>query len=405
MNILVIQPGFPAEIPYFVRGLARMGARVIGIGDQPQSMLTDVAKEGLAAYVRTPEVWNADAVIRALKQQNLASILDRVECLWEPGMILAAQIRETLGLPGMDAEHTTLFRDKETMKHALDRAGIRTPRHFRAHSENECRAAVGKIGFPCIIKPIAGAGSANTYRLDSDEDLEQTLPLLRGVAEVGVEEFIEGREYTFDTICAGGKILYHNVAWYRPNVLISRSQEWVSPQTVTLRSMDTPGLQKGIALGKAVLKALNFRTGFTHMEWFLKPDGEAVFGEIAARPPGGRSVELMNYGCDFDAFEGWAEAVIHGKLSQQIERKYNAAVIFKRARGQGRIQKIEGLNEIKRRYGDHIANINLLPIGAPRRDWKQTLISDGYLIVRHPDLETTTKIADHVGEHLKIYAG
>ena len=48
---------------------------------------------------------------------------------------------------------------------------------------------------------------------------------------------------------------------------------------------------------------------------------------------------------------------------------------------------------------------DLLPIGARRRDWKATLISDGYLIVRHPDLETTLAMADRVGTDLKLFAG
>ena len=32
MNVLMISPGFPTEMQYFTRGLARVGARVIGLG-------------------------------------------------------------------------------------------------------------------------------------------------------------------------------------------------------------------------------------------------------------------------------------------------------------------------------------------------------------------------------------
>ena len=63
-------------------------------------------------------------------------------------------------------------------------------------------------------------------------------------------------------------------------------------------------MQGGVALGHDVLKALGFDTGFTHMEWYRKTDGEAVFGEIAARPPGARTVDLMNYNGDIDLFAG-----------------------------------------------------------------------------------------------------
>jgi hypothetical protein len=140
------------------------------------------------------------------------------------------------------------------------------------------------------------------------------------------------------------------------------------------------------------------------MEWFRKADGEVVFGEIGARPPGARSVDLMNYASDIDVFSGWAEAVCHGHFSQPLERRYNAAVIFKRAQGQGRIQRIEGLDSLLGRYGSQVVDLDLLPVGAHRRDWKQTLRSDGNVVVRHPDLATTLDIADRFGTELQMFA-
>ncbi|MEO1367587.1 MAG: hypothetical protein AAFX50_10460, partial [Acidobacteriota bacterium] len=146
-------------------------------------------------------------------------------------------------------------------------------------------------------------------------------------------------------------------------------------------------------------------TGITHMEWFHTPEGEIVFGEIAARPPGGLTGELMNYCCDFDVYDAWAEAVLDARISQSVERKYNVAIIFKRARGHGRIQRVEGLEELYDRFGRHILRHDLLPPGAPRRNWRQTLLSDGYLILRHPDLGTATAMSADVAERLRLVAG
>ena len=68
-------------------------------------------------------------------------------------------------------------------------------------------AAVERIGFPVILKPIAGAGSADTHRVDSYAELAEVLPAMRHVPEVSVEEFVDGEEFTYDTICAGGEVL------------------------------------------------------------------------------------------------------------------------------------------------------------------------------------------------------
>ena len=54
----------------------------------------------------------------------------------------------------------------------------------------------------------------------------------------------------------GGKILYYNVAWYRPRPLIARSNEWISPQVVALRDVSAPHLAEGIKMGHDVTETL-----------------------------------------------------------------------------------------------------------------------------------------------------
>jgi hypothetical protein len=365
-----------------------------------------MARESLSGYLRVSRLWDEVETSKEVRAwQSHDGRIDRVECLWEPGMILAARIREALGCDGMTVEQTVPFRDKERMKQVLDAAGLRTPHHRRCATASECRAAAEEIGYPVIIKPIAGAGSADTYRLQSAAEMEIVLPRLAHVPVVSVEEFIEGDEYTFDTICAGGEVLFHNVSWYRPNPLIARSLEWVSPQTIALKEPDAPRIAAGVALGRKVLKALGYRAGYTHMEWFRTRKGEAVFGEIGARPPGARSVDIMNFAVDADLFQAWAEATTHGRITQPIERRYNAAIVMKRAQGRGRIQRVVGLERLLADLGECVVAVDLLPVGAPRRDWLQTLLSDGWLIVRHPDLATTCAMADRIGTDLQLFAG
>jgi len=403
MNVLMLSPGFPAEMSFFTQGLAAVGARVIGVGDQYRSTIPHEALAALSDYVEV-NFANPDDVISRVRDALRGQQIDRVESLWEPLMFLAARLREAFGVPGMTVEQTVPFRDKEIMKQVLDRNGIRTPHHYRATTSAQVREAAEAIGFPIIVKPIAGAGSADTYRVESRDDLEKTLPALRHIPELSVEEFIDAEEFTFDTVCANGQILYHNICWYRPRPLIARQLEWISPQAIALKDPDVAHLQAGVQMGAAVIEAMGFRDGFTHMEWFLKEDGEAVFGEIGARPPGARTVDLMNYATEMNLFVGWAEAVCHGRLSQPVTRPYNAVSIFKRAQGQGVIQRIEGLGPLMADIGEHIAALDLLQPGTPRRDWEQVLISDGMVVVRHPDLAATMEMADRVGVELQMYA-
>jgi hypothetical protein len=405
MNVLVIQPGFPAEIPYFVRGLAHAGIRVLGVGDQPASSLPAATREALSGYLQVGSLWDAPALIRSLRAWDLPLRLDRVECLWEVAMGVTAEVRAAFGLPGLSPTQTELFRDKHKMRNALDRAGIRNPRHARATSEGEVWAAAEHVGFPLILKPVAGAGSADTYRVDDAHELRQVLLMTRHVPEVVVEEFIKGTEYTFDTLCSKGRILFHNIELYRPDMLTARTVEECSPQTISLRDLSASVFQRAYAMGQAVIDALGYETGFTHMEWFHTEDDEVVFGEIAGRPPGGCSGELMNRTCDFDVYRAWGEVLRYGLIRTRIKRQYNVAMVFKRAHGQGRIQRIEGLRALERELGPALVRHDLRPPGSPRRNWRQTLLSDGFVMLRHPDLATTLRMADAVDERLHIHAG
>jgi hypothetical protein len=400
MNVLMIAPGYPGEMPYFCRGLARHGGKVYGLSDVPEQELPSLARENLSGYLRVPNLTDEDAVVRAVVSGVGGHRIERVVCLW----VLAARLREALGAPGMGVAQAQTFRNKDLMKQKVTAAGIRTARHASATTIAQVREAAQEIGYPVIVKPIAGAGSMDTVRANNEPELERALAQVRTYDEVNVEEFIEGEEFTYDTICIDGRIVYENVCYYRPNPLIARSTEWISPQTIALRDLSPVEVKAGVALGHDVLKALEFGTGFTHMEWFYTAKGEAIFGEIAARPPGAHTVDLMNFVGDVDLFDGYGEADLKGTFSVSTARKYNVSNIFKRAQGKGRIRRVEGLESILARFGEHIVHMDLLPVGAERRNWIQTLVSDGYVTVRHPDLQATFDISDAVGTDLQLYA-
>lgn len=405
MNILMISPGFPKEMQYFTRGLANVGANVVGLGDQPRDQLPEEARKALSAYLHVGSFQDEGAIVERVVDFASRVPIHRVECLWEPYVILAARIRERLGLPGLTVQQTIPFRDKEVMKRVLDAAGIRTPHHYSATTVAQVVEGAEAVGYPVIVKPIAGAGSESTYKVQDRRELDTILPGLRHVTEVSVEEFVQGDDMTFDTLCVNGEVKHYSISTYIPRALYMKENEWVSPITLVYRDPDIPELAEGRKMGFQVLRALGFQTGYTHMEWYRTPHGEAVFGEIGARSPGAGLVDLINYASDIDTYTGWAECVVHGRFTQKVERKYSAAWVYKRAQGHGRIQRYEGLEDILSEMGPHIVAMDLNPIGAPRKDWRKVLMGDGMVTVRHPDHAATRAMAERVAACLHIIAG
>ena len=405
MNVVFLSPNYPPEMHEYTRGLAQVGARVYGVGDSPSGGLAPKVRAALTDYLQVPRIMDEDDVMARVTAWLRGKEVDRIESNWEPLVLLAARLRERFGVPGMSVDTVNAFRDKGLMKQRVAAAGLRVPYAFRVRSSAEVWRAAERVGFPLILKPIAGAGSADTYRVDGPDDLVRVLPYLRHVEEASCEEFVEGEEFTFDTVSIEGKPAFINVAQYLPRPLVARSIEHISPEIITVRDLSQPRLQEGIKLGHAVLSALGMGTGFTHMEWYRKANGDVVFGEIGCRPGGANLADQMNYTCDSDVFRGWARAVCWHSFEEPTARLYNAAIVFKRARGQGRITRIEGLEGIRKRFGDSICVENLLQPGQNRRDWKQTLVSDGFLLVRHPDWDEAKRMADAVAEEVQMFAG
>ena len=156
MNVLMFSPGFPREMRYFTRGLAEVGANVIGLGDQPEAALEEPARSAVSMHIQVRSWLDEDAILGQVADVAKRVPIHRVECLWEPYMVLAARIREMLGLPGMTVEQTIPLRDKEIMKRVLDGAGIRTPHHYSATTAAQVVEAAETIGYPVIVKPIDG---------------------------------------------------------------------------------------------------------------------------------------------------------------------------------------------------------------------------------------------------------
>ena len=405
MRVVFLSPSYPPEMQQYTRGLAEVGATVYGVGDSPREALPGSLRPHLHDYLQVPRITDEDDVLERVSVWLRGRSIDRVLANWEPLVLLAARLRERWGLGGMSVDAVSAFRDKQIMKERVRAAGLRVPRSRRVRTEPEAWQAAEEIGFPLILKPIAGAGSADTYRVDDRGQLQATLAKMRGVPEASCEEYIDGEEFTFDAVSIGGVPAYENVAAYLPKPIEARSQEWVSPVIITVRDLHQPRLAAGLALGRSVLGALGMGDGFTHMEWYLTSKGEAVFGEIGCRPGGACLVDQMNYTSDIDLFREWARVVCWHGFEADATRKYNAAIVFKRAAGSGRITRIEGLEEWRRACGAWVVEETLLRPGTPRRNWKHTLLSDGHLLVRHPDWDEAHRMAFAAANGVHMFAG
>ena len=159
MNVIFLSPSYPFEMQDYVRGLAEVGANVYAVGEGP---LAPKLHPYVQDYLQVPKLFQESDLISQVCGWAKNKDIHRVEALWEPLMMSAAHIRTKLKLPGMTPDTVIGFRDKSIMKQRVKAAGLRVPHAFRCTSTKQIEEAAERIGFPLIIKPIAGAGSADT---------------------------------------------------------------------------------------------------------------------------------------------------------------------------------------------------------------------------------------------------
>ena len=291
----------PFLMPATVRFVAHGGAaarRAAGPGHHraPPSRCPPELARHLAGHWRVDDALDprqiADAV-RGLSRQ--LGPVERLVGALEQLQVPLAQVREALGIPGMDVGTARNVRDKSRMKEVLHAAGVPCARHQLVRAPDEALAFAAAVGFPLVAKPPAGAGAQATYRLDDADALRSWLAAVppRPEAPGLLEEFLVGEEYTFDSVQIGGTTVWASISDYRPPPLDVLRNPWIQWTVLLPRELDDPRYPEIFDVGPAAVRALGVRDGLTHMEWFRRPDGSVAVSEVGARPPGAQLASML----------------------------------------------------------------------------------------------------------------
>ena len=407
VNIIFVEPAFPANQRRFVHALSSVGANVYGIGESEEGHLGDDVLGALRGYYRVGSVTNVDEMVQAVRYFQDKVWIDALEATVEAHTMPAAQVREACGIPGTSVRTTWLCRDKPSMKEALRQAGVPTAASAAVDSADEARDFAARIGYPLILKPRAGAGAQGTVRVDDDHELEQALQGYgrEGATSIAVEEFVEGHEGFYDTITLDGEVVHDWATHYYPNVLEAMRNRWISPQFITTNRLDGNEFYAEVRrLGARVIQALGIDTSATHMEWFYGPKG-LKFSEIGCRPPGVGAWDLYSAANEVDVYREWAHVITHRKPEQQMSRTYAAGIVALRPDRDGVVQGYSGIDEIQSRYGEWIIDGHFPPVGHGTQPVEAGYMANAYVRLRHPDYDTARAMLDDVGRTIHVHAG
>jgi phosphoribosylaminoimidazole carboxylase (NCAIR synthetase) len=374
----------------FVEAAARLpGTELAVITCEPEDRVPAELRRSLAAHWRVDDALDAGQVASAVQAlgdhlgpvQRLLAVLEQLQ-------VPVAQVRERLGITGIDVATARNFRDKAQMKSVLRAAGVPCARHRLADSAAAAAGFAAEVGYPLVVKPPAGAGAKSTFRLDDAGDLKVWLdmaPPAPGRLAL-LEEFLSGEEGSYDSVMTDGQIVWDSVSSYLPTPLEVLRNPWI--QWIVLMPRDIAGPEyDGIrAIAPMALRALGLQSGLTHMEWFRRPDSTVAVSEVAVRPPGAQITSMLNYAHDFDLYSAWAQLMVHGSFAPP-ERSWAAGTVYLRGQGTGHVRAVHGLDGLPPELRSIVMESRLPEPGQPSSGSYE---GDGYIIVRHSDTAVVT---------------
>lgn len=406
MHVILVAPHFPANQRNFARALKTVGARITGIGDAPAEYLDSQLKSWLDDYIYLPQMLDEGQLEKAVRYVQSKSWVDRLEATIETHMLPVAHVRERTGIPGLSPKQVLVCRDKALMKDVLRAAGVPCAKSARVKTMADLKTFIDEVGFPVIIKPVAGAGAAGTYRCDNEAQLIAAgrEHYLDQGGQAAIEEFIEGHEGFYDTLLLGDEPVYEGISHYFPNVLEAMRHREYAPRIITTNQVEQNKPYEEVRkMGRQVISALGLRNTPTHQEWFYGPKG-LKFSEIGARPPGVCFWDVHNYANDIDLYVAWAETLVHGRVSQRPSRRYAASLQAIRPVRDGRITGYVGLDQIQAKYGQYIMKTHLPPVGSPARSIEGGYMANAWMMMRHPNFDVLKAILEDIERTVKILA-
>jgi cysteine synthase/biotin carboxylase len=274
----------------------------------------------------------------------------------------AAALSESLGLPGNSPAATRACRHKPSTRRLLAKAGLPQPASVVVTRAADVPGAVAATGLPCVVKPTADSASTGVLFCTSAEQAEEHAAKLLAMThnvreqsvspEVLVEQFVDGPEYSVETIFIDGEL--HLVG-------ITRKSLSAPPSFVEIRHAFPAPLDEALSremetVVRTAIAAVGLRHGACHTELRLAAAGPVII-EINARLAGGMIPELIRLAGGPDLLTQQLRAAAGMTVELPWEPLNPTGVGFVTSAAEGRLASLDGIEAARQLPG--IAEIQI----------------------------------------------
>lgn len=236
---------------------------------------------------------------------------------------------------------------------------IPTPNYtvISKYDKKQLQKAIKLIGIPCVIKPIFGAESYGTIKIEKGFDVDQILEEVKKTTAADqketfknftgnflIEEYLPGKVISVDGIVQNFQPHFAGMVEFvmGPEPKFVQEANFIPPCTISTKQIKTC-----VAMAKRIIKTLGFNNCGFHCEMRITPSGPVLL-EIAARLPGGplqpgyfnaKNIDLTSL--LIDIWLGQKIQITNNKNQYVLQKAYFP-------RQNGKLLKISGISSIKK---------------------------------------------------------
>ncbi len=299
-RVLLLSATTGYQLRAFNEAAGRLGVTLAFATDRCH-MLDDPWRDAAVPVRFYDEAASLQALAEAAVSEPFVGIL----AVGDRPAVLAALAAERLGLAGNSPAAARACANKRLSREAIASAGLPAPWFYTVPAGSSPAAAAADARFPCVLKPLAMAGSRGVIRADDERQFTDAFTSLQSLlarpqikAERNpahetllVEGYIPGREFALEGILDRGG--------FRPLALFDKPDPLDGPffeETIyvtppRLSESDQESIVHTIA---AAARAIGLTHGPIHAECRVNERGVYVL-EVAARPIGGLCAKVLRF--------------------------------------------------------------------------------------------------------------
>lgn len=366
-KILIIGAGFLQA--FVIKKAKELGYYVLAVDGNENAVGKEFADE--FAHI---DIVDKEACLAYAKEKNIDGVMTAAT---DYGVLSAAYVAESLGLPGLSMKAAELIKNKYRVRKCLFENRVDdSSQAYEINVDTDLKALKSELVYPVMVKPCDGSGSRGASRVNSPDELVAAAKdaLYSSITHrAEIETFIFGKEYGAESIVIDGE----------PTVLAIMQKDMTAPPYYAELGHAIPsGLafeEKVRKTVKKALKALGVNFGAVNMDMIITDDGRVFIVDIGARM-GGNLIgsHIIPLGTGVDYLGALISAAVGDKadLSQKAVPSAVATKIL--ALNPGKVLLLPDFESIEKEFDVKI--IHHLSVGDTITPYRTNLDGCGYIV-------------------------